>query len=83
VTVAAERNGGAVTVSVADRGPGFDPAVLPQLFERFAKSADSRGSGLGLAIARRLVEAHGGTIRAEQAAGGGAVIRFELPIQPA
>jgi signal transduction histidine kinase len=83
VTVAAERNGGAVTVSVADSGPGFDPAVLPQLFERFAKSADSRGSGLGLAIARRLVEAHGGTIRAEQAAGGGAVIRFELPIQPA
>ena len=83
VTVAAERNGGAVTVSVADRGPGFDPAVLPQLFERFAKSADSRGSGLGLAIARPLVEAHGGTIRAEQAAGGGAVIRFEQPIQPA
>jgi K+-sensing histidine kinase KdpD len=35
--------------------------------------------GLGLAIARRLVEAHGGAIRAEQPTEGGTVIRFELP----
>ena len=72
-----------VTLSVVDHGPGIAPEVLPHLFDRFAKSAESRGSGLGLAIARRLVEAHGGTIRAECPAEGGTAIRFELPIHPA
>jgi two-component system sensor histidine kinase MprB len=65
-----------------DRGPGIAPDVLPHLFERFARSADSRGSGLGLAIARRLVEAHGGTIRAESPPDGGTTVTFELPTQP-
>ncbi|MFI5258359.1 MAG: sensor histidine kinase [Candidatus Limnocylindrales bacterium] len=68
-----------VEVSVVDHGPGIAPEVLPNLFERFAKTDDSRGSGLGLAIARRLVEAHGGTIRAESRDGGGTNITFELP----
>jgi two-component system sensor histidine kinase BaeS len=68
-----------VAISVVDSGPGIAPDLLPQLFEHFVKSADSRGSGLGLAIARRLVEAHGGTIRAEQPSGGGTAITFELP----
>jgi two-component system sensor histidine kinase BaeS len=81
------RHGGApadrVAVSVVDSGPGIPPELLPHLFERFAKSAESRGSGLGLAIARRLVEAHGGSIRAEQPAGGGTAIVFELPVGPA
>ena len=53
--------------------------MLPHLFERFAKSEDSRGSGLGLAIARRLVEAHGGSIAAESPVGGGTTVTFELP----
>ena len=69
-----------VVFEVADRGPGISPDVLPHLFDRFAKSPESRGSGLGLAIARRLVEAHGGTIAAEQPAQGGTTIRFELPV---
>jgi two-component system sensor histidine kinase BaeS len=72
----------AVAVSVADSGPGIAPDVLPHLFERFARSADSRGSGLGLAIARRLVEAHGGSIRAESRPEGGTRVTFELPTQP-
>jgi two-component system sensor histidine kinase BaeS len=70
---------GTVTISVVDHGPGIAPELLPHLFERFVKSDDSRGSGLGLAIARRLVEAHGGSIRAESPAGGGTSITFELP----
>jgi two-component system sensor histidine kinase BaeS len=69
-----------VTLSVVDQGPGIAPEVLPHLFDRFAKSAESRGSGLGLAIARRLVEAHGGTIRAERPPQGGTAIRFDLPV---
>ncbi|MGZ6267142.1 MAG: sensor histidine kinase [Candidatus Limnocylindrales bacterium] len=80
-----------VAISVIDAGPGIAPELLPLLFDRFVKAADSHGSGLGLAIARRLVEAHGGTIRAESpavaaAAGGsgtaggpGTAVRFELP----
>jgi signal transduction histidine kinase len=76
---AAAASGGRVAVSVADSGPGIPPDLLPQLFDRFARSADSRGSGLGLAIARQLVEAHGGAIRVEQPEGGGTVVTFELP----
>lgn len=83
VLIAGERGPDTVTLSVVDRGSGIAPEVLPHLFDRFAKSAESRGSGLGLAIARRLVEAHGGTIRAEAPAGGGTAIRFDLPINPA
>jgi len=70
---------GSVTISVVDHGPGIAPELLPHLFERFVKSDDSRGSGLGLAIARRLIEAHGGSIRAECPPGGGTSITFELP----
>ncbi len=62
---------GGVELWVADQGPGIPQDLLPHVFERFAKSPDSRGSGLGLAIARQLVEAHGGTIRAESGAGLG------------
>jgi two-component system sensor histidine kinase BaeS len=86
VRVTGKREGAAIAISVADEGKGIAPEVLPHLFERFAKSDDSRGSGLGLAIARRLVEAHGGTIRAELGAEppkapGGTVISFEIPIE--
>ncbi len=83
VLVSAEGGADRVTLSVVDRGPGIAPEVLPHLFDRFAKSAELRGSGLGLAIARRLVEAHGGTIRAERPAEGGTAIRIELPIHSA
>jgi two-component system, OmpR family, sensor histidine kinase BaeS len=79
VSITGETRRGTVRVSVTDAGPGIAPEVLPHLFERFARSEDSRGSGLGLAIARRLVEAHGGSIAAERPTGGGTAIRFELP----
>lgn len=82
VSIAGQARPGWVTVSVVDHGPGIAPDLLPHLFERFAKAEDSRGSGLGLAIARRLVEAHGGNIKADQPAGGGTVIAFDLPIGP-
>jgi two-component system sensor histidine kinase BaeS len=83
ITVAASVTPGAdaVEVVVRDTGSGIDPALLPHVFDRFAKSADSRGSGLGLAIARGLVEAHGGSIDAESPVGGGTTFRFRLPIR--
>ncbi len=66
------------TISVTDEGAGIPPEALPRVFERFYKSSDSGGMGLGLSIAKYLVEAHGGTIRAENADGGGTRIAFTL-----
>jgi len=80
VEVAVSIGGRAVTVSVADTGIGIPPEDLPRVFDRFYKSEQSRGTGLGLAIAKNLVAAHGGEIVAESPPGGGATIRFALPI---
>jgi two-component system, OmpR family, sensor histidine kinase MprB len=65
-------------LSVRDHGPGFDPADLPHVFERFYRSAAARGtsgSGLGLAIVQQAAEAHGGFVEATNADGGGALLR--------
>jgi signal transduction histidine kinase len=69
-----------VILEVQDTGPGIPAQDLPHIFERFYKSTDSGGMGLGLAIARHLVEAHGGHIAAENAPGGGTLIRIWLPV---
>jgi two-component system sensor histidine kinase BaeS len=66
-------------IEVADNGRGIPADVLPHIFDRFTKAADSGGSGLGLAIAKRLVEAHGGQIEATSTRGAGTTIRFTLP----
>jgi len=79
VSVATEGTG-QVAVAVADTGRGIDPVLLPTIFERFTRSADSAGSGLGLAIAKALVEAHGGTIEASSEPGQGTTITFRLPV---
>jgi signal transduction histidine kinase len=62
VTVSAERSNGAAELTVADSGPGIDPAARSQLFERFYTADAARGSGLGLAIARELAERMEGRI---------------------
>ena len=71
IVVGAERSSiedaPAVTLRVGDTGPGIPDELLPSVFDRFVKGADSRGSGLGLAIARSLVTAHGGVITASPA----------------
>jgi two-component system sensor histidine kinase BaeS len=72
---------GFIDVTVRDTGTGIDPDLLPHVFERFAKTADSRGSGLGLAIARGLVEAHGGSIEVTSSATNGTTFTFRLPAQ--
>jgi two-component system sensor histidine kinase BaeS len=80
VTIGGSADQRTVALTIRDTGPGIDPELLPQVFDRFVKGSGSRGSGLGLAIARGLVEAHGGTITAESPAGGGTTFRVELPI---
>jgi two-component system, OmpR family, sensor histidine kinase BaeS len=79
VTVSVARSSAGVDVCVADNGAGIAAAELPHIFDRFYKAAGSPGSGLGLTIARNLVEAHGGSIRADSRAGAGTTIAFTLP----
>jgi signal transduction histidine kinase len=73
----------AIEVAVIDTGTGILPDELPHIFGRFYRgegaSGHSGGSGLGLAIVKQLVEAQGGTIRAESIVGQGTAIRFTLP----
>lgn len=76
VTVRTEQ--GATVIDVADSGPGIDQADGGMIFERFVRARDSSGSGLGLSISRDLVEAHGGTLTASNAPGGGAVFTVRL-----
>jgi signal transduction histidine kinase len=69
---------------VKDTGSGIPPEHLPRIFERFyradsGRSRDTGGTGLGLAIVRHLVEAHGGSVRAESVVGAGATIEIFLP----
>ena len=74
-----------VEFSVRDFGPGIASEHLPRLFERFyrvdkARSVESGGTGLGLAIALHILQAQGGTIRAESELNAGSNFLFTLPI---
>ena len=85
VIIRARYYGGFFEMSVLDTGPGIRPEDLPHLFERFYRGDPSRrrsaGSGLGLAIVKQWVEAHDGTIIAENRETGGARFIVRLPIQ--
>jgi two-component system sensor histidine kinase BaeS len=85
VELAIKRDRGDVLLTVRDHGPGISPEALPRVFERFyradkSRSRDEGGTGLGLAIARQLVEAHGGTLTAENHPMGGALFTLRLPV---
>ena len=82
IELSAQVAGDAVEVAVSDHGPGFPTGKRDELFEMFVrgeKESGKPGTGLGLAICRAIVEAHGGSIRAADAAGGGACVCFTLP----
>ncbi len=73
-----ERRGGELWV--VDRGHGIAPDVLPQIFDPFfTTKPPGEGTGLGLSMTRRIVEAHGGTIRVESELGKGTAVRVWLP----
>ncbi|HUO64256.1 MAG TPA: ATP-binding protein [Terriglobales bacterium] len=75
----AEASAGTMTVTVADTGSGIAPELLPKVFEPYV-TTKAKGLGLGLAIARRIIEAHGGTIEAESEPGQRTRFRFTLPL---
>jgi signal transduction histidine kinase len=81
IEVSVRDDGQWVEICVRDHGPGLSDAELTRVFEKFVRGRTSTpsGTGLGLYISRRLVEAQGGTIRAENAADGGALFVVALP----
>jgi signal transduction histidine kinase len=81
IVVSVRREDEDLVLEVADRGPGIAPDMRERIFERFARHGGDRGggSGLGLAIVRAVAEAHGGTVSAGPAEGGGAVFSVRLP----
>jgi two-component system sensor histidine kinase ChvG len=81
VEVAIEADGDAARITIADSGPGIGEDVLPRLFERFVTTrGQSGGSGLGLALCRAILEAHAGSLAAENRSGGGARFVAKLPL---
>lgn len=70
-------------LEVIDDGPGFDPAVLPRVFERYQRG-DRRGeAGIGLAIVKAIAVAHGGSVAASNRAEGGASVSIRVPLSRA
>jgi two-component system, OmpR family, sensor kinase len=67
-------------IEVTDDGPGFDPAVIERVFERYQRG-DRRGeAGMGLAIVKAIATAHGGSVSAANRPEGGAVVSLRVPL---
>ena len=88
VELTARRADNGIAIVVRDSGPGIPPEHLPRVFDRFYKVDAARtststrsGSGLGLSIVRAIVERHGGSVEARNAAAGGAEFEIILPAQ--
>jgi two-component system, OmpR family, sensor kinase len=84
VTLAGRVEGDSLVVEVRDRGRGIPPEDLPRLFTPFfrgdaSRARDTGGVGLGLTLARRIAEAHGGTVRIESRPGQGTVAQVVVP----
>ncbi len=85
ITLTVRQEGARALITVADTGPGIDPAALPQLFDRFTRADRGRnraagGTGLGLAIAQAIAHRHGGAITVASVVGEGSVFTVTLPL---
>ena len=89
ITVSVRQHAGFIEVSVKDTGIGIPPEDQAHIFDEFtqirrqASNRHRHGSGLGLAIAKRIVEAHAGTIAVSSTPGTGSIFRFTIPLEPA
>ncbi|MGE0879923.1 MAG: sensor histidine kinase [Acidimicrobiia bacterium] len=67
-------------IEVADNGPGFDPDLLPKVFDRYRRGDTNGSVGMGLAIVKAICAAHGGAVEAANRDGGGAIVRIRVPL---
>ncbi|MCC6395215.1 MAG: GHKL domain-containing protein [Bryobacterales bacterium] len=84
IRVAARRQGNSVLLAVEDEGAGIPVGERERIFQKFVRGADAkqtgvRGVGIGLALVKRIVEAHGGTVRLESEPGRGSTFTLVLP----
>ncbi len=87
IVLTARYDGGSVIIEVADRGIGISATDLAHVFRPFFRADKSRtratgGLGLGLALAKRIVDAHGGSLVLESTPGSGTLARITLPAAP-
>jgi signal transduction histidine kinase len=81
IYVMAEKKDSEIIVSLKDTGQGIDLEILPKLFTKFATKSSSGGTGLGLFISKSIIEAHGGSVWAENNSDvKGATFSFSVPI---
>jgi signal transduction histidine kinase len=81
VYISADNKDGQAVISVKDTGSGIDPEIMPRLFTKFTSKSQT-GTGLGLFISKSVIEAHGGTIWAENNKDRrGATVSFRLPLE--
>ena len=84
IRISIRQHGSEVLLEVRDHGPGVPETELGRIFERFERAASIRhygGLGLGLYLIQAIVEAHGGSVAAENAADGGALFKVTLPLR--
>ena len=82
VTLAAERRGDELALTIADTGPGIPKAAQARLFDSFVRGPQPEGqsgAGLGLALVKRFVELHGGRIAVDSEPGRGTIVTVRLP----
>jgi len=81
ITIETRREGTAAVISIADTGSGIPPEIMGRVFDPFFTTKPvGEGTGLGLSISYEIVKKHGGEIRAESPAGGGAVFTVRIPL---
>lgn len=80
IVVSVDRQADQARIRVRDNGGGIPAEVQPRIFEPFFTTKGKEGTGLGLDVCRRLIEAHGGTIRFESAPGTGTTFEIALPV---
>ena len=81
VNITLQVDGDRASILLEDDGPGFPEDLLPRLFERYTKGAQSSGHGLGLAFVSAVVRSHDGTVIAANRPGGGASLALLIPLQ--